>query len=502
MKILSFISIIFIMLVSCKDKISNNIRISGYDYNNSEFKKVIDYYKGKSDTLKLKSAIFLMENMDGKYFLHSHYLTALDSITLLIPNPTIKRLEDISDSLKTIYPMGYTIQKDINIISAEYLIQNIEYSFIAWRMPWAKHLSFEDFCEFILPYKSGNEKPELWRKSLLKRYSWVLDSVKSDANRIEACKVVNQELKSWFNVNLTYNYPVDIGFNMANKIKVGVCDCASKMSLYPMKALGIPVVVDFTPQYANRSKGHSWNALILPNNQVSCFVGAESFPGLMKEFIAAKQFIPKMAKVFRKTYAKQNSLLLKKNEGENIPPFFKDSYIKDVTDIYMPVSDVIIKFKQNLNQKFVYLCVFDNKNWQPIHWSEVNNGEATFTKMGRDVAYLPIFVENGQLMPAGNPFILDIQGNIKILKANESDKRKIKLLRKYPEDESNVIFTGENYEVFYWSDGWKSMGKQEATSTFLIYDNAPSNGLFWIRNLDKGKQERIFTIDNNQQVWW
>jgi hypothetical protein len=36
----------------------------------------------------------------------------------------------------------------------------------------------------------------------------------------------------------------------------------------------------------------------------------------------------------------------------------------------------------------------------------------------------------------------------------------------------------------------------------LVYHNVPSGALLLLRNLTKGKEERIFTYENGEQVWW
>jgi hypothetical protein len=41
-----------------------------------------------------------------------------------------------------------------------------------------------------------------------------------------------------------------------------------------------------------------------------------------------------------------------------------------------------------------------------------------------------------------------------------------------------------------------------ADSDVLLYENAPLNGLFLLRNLTIGVEERIFTYENGKQVWW
>lgn len=41
---------------------------------------------------------------------------------------------------------------DAKVITATYLIENIDYSFKVWEQrPWGKYISFDDFCEFLLP---------------------------------------------------------------------------------------------------------------------------------------------------------------------------------------------------------------------------------------------------------------------------------------------------------------------------------------------------------------
>ncbi len=36
----------------------------------------------------------------------------------------------------------------------------------------------------------------------------------------------------------------------------------------------------------------------------------------------------------------------------------------------------------------------------------------------------------------------------------------------------------------------------------LYYDNIPSHALLLLRDHTRGKEERIFTLENGEQVWW
>lgn len=79
----------------------------------------------------------------------------------------------------------------------------------------------------------------------------------------------------------------------------------------------------------------------------------------------------------------------------------------------------------------------------------------------------------------------------------------IQSLRFLPLNDDNFIKENESYELFYWNNKWVSLGKRTGTdSQYLEYSNAPTNSLFWLRNLTKGSEERIFTYGNGKQVWW
>ncbi len=81
----------------------------------------------------------------------------------------------------------------------------------------------------------------------------------------------------------------------------------------------------------------------------------------------------------------------------------------------------------------------------------------------------------------------------------------LKRIAYLPRNDDNFIRKGEIYELFYWNlKGWVSLGKQTGSKETqkLVYRNVPTNSLFLLRNLTKGKEERIFTYKNGKQVWW
>lgn len=71
-----------------------------------------------------------------------------------------------------------------------------------------------------------------------------------------------------------------------------------------------------------------------------------------------------------------------------------------------------------------------------------------------------------------------------------------------PMNDSNYIVPNNKYELFYWDNKWVSAGKKIANSDSLKYDNIPSETIYWLKCHSKGKEERIFTYENDIQIWW
>ena len=58
------------------------------------------------------------------------------------------------------FAMNYYTIPDVEIIRSDFLIANIEKAFSQWKEgEWATHVSFQDFCEYLLPYKAVELQP-------------------------------------------------------------------------------------------------------------------------------------------------------------------------------------------------------------------------------------------------------------------------------------------------------------------------------------------------------
>lgn len=81
--------------------------------------------------------------------------------------------------------------------------------------------------------------------------------------------------------------------------------------------------------------------------------------------------------------------------------------------------------------------------------------------------------------------------------------KQVSKLRFIPRNDGNCIEVGDKYELVYWTNGtWKVLATLTAKENVLKLKNMPSGGLYVLKNLTKGHEERIFTYEEDKQVWW
>lgn len=71
-----------------------------------------------------------------------------------------------------------------------------------------------------------------------------------------------------------------------------------------------------------------------------------------------------------------------------------------------------------------------------------------------------------------------------------------------PQNTVNYIYAGDEYELLYYDDGWKSLGVRTAVSDSLLFRNVPSGNLLYLKNHSAGVQEMVFTYEDGRQVFY
>ncbi len=494
------------------DEITEALKMAGD--NRIELEKVLTHYASGDDSLKQTAALYLIANMEGHcYVTYSMIDTVGTTVAFdVLDYNDYESLTAAADSLESEYGMLDFERNekinDLDSIKSEFLIKQIDYAFKAWReKPWAKSLSFENFCEYILPYRGSNEPLEEWRQMFWDKYMEIESGMSDSTDPVEAAALINDDIKSWFGFDPRFYYhPTDLGLSEMVSNGLGRCEDMTNVTIYAMRANGLAVTSDYTPYWANTGNNHAWNAIVTPDGKAIPFMGAESNPG---EYHLAN----KLGKAYRKTFGKQiDNLVFQERKQEEIPGWLAGKNYIDVTSQYTNVCDVEVKFEEKIDDSIdiAYLCIFNSGEWKPIHWGRIKNGSALFSDMGTNIAYLPALYINKEILPFGDPFILGDNCNTEKLQPENGKTITMELIsttyrkqEKSTDGISQMFFTpGQKYELSYWSDGWQSLGSSVANDGPLVFEDVPEGYLYWLVADDSDNEERIFTFENGSQIWY
>ncbi len=419
--------------ISCQEKKGNatslNSALELAGENRSELEKVLSRYgKSPGDSLKYKAACFLIENMPYySYYegeLLDNYLTYFHLLNENKKNG-ISPLT-LSDSIIGMFghfSLDYLQQKkDIQEIDSAYLCNNIEWAFKVWQeQPWGKNVSFDDFCEYILPYRIGDEKPEYWRKEFYEKYNDLLDPLRypnatNSDDPISAVHLLMQHIAKKEDVCFTTIAPTSLPHVGASVslFKSGSCRELTDYAIYVCRALGIPCHIDFMPIRGNDNVGHFWLSYYDKNKELY----AQDFPdGVRKVRTNGIQNDPK-TKVYRYTYSLNKKMNDEMHSLEtSLPQFFEHPTFIDVTYPYakyyiekfcLPASKI---YNKNTIARIAYLCSSQFQEWVPVAWTKFDQEGLIFNDIQKgDIMRIATWKDN-RLVLQSDPFRIDPYSN-------------------------------------------------------------------------------------------
>lgn len=387
-----------LLLCSCVNnhRLSKALELAGS--NRGELEKVLIHYKDSGE--KYKAACFLIENMPKCY---SYKGWLIDTLRYWKATTDSFGIIDSSQVAKwEKYPASMMNKEyDIHVITADYLIRNIDQAFVVWKKrPWNKDLSFDDFCELILPYRIGDETLEDWRSVYSEEFSFLLDSVYIGTDVMEATKVVMENLRErGFRFNNDFDSP-HMGALFLLEHRAGKCVDMCDFGLYVLRSLGIPATADVYFFESESRMGHIWDVV---RDSLGNFVNINSFHVAKFKWDVDGR---RIGKVFRYCYGLQKEKLKFLSVKDEIPPLFRHCFVKDVSEDYF--KDDLVLDLSDVEDDYVYLGVFRPQTaGEGVDIAKLRKGKATFNNIEAKMIYMPLAYENSTYKPIGYPFFFD-----------------------------------------------------------------------------------------------
>ena len=392
----------------------------------------------KADKDKRESAKYLLKWADLHYSYSGNvqaYYDAVDSVSARAKDKVsfVSSMADAYDEYKS----SISIVNDANSISPGWLIKQINDAFSLWKDgKWARHLDFDEFCEYLLPYKCMELQPLTdWRSENRDIFRGRIDILEKECKeynnnaRVAALEVNRVMTGNYLKYTKQLDsYPI---FRTSTLLSLpyGTCQEACAAAVQILRSKGIPVAVDFTPQWANRKYGHQWLSVLNHRHK------SEAFSPFEIEAENDEHINRPMSKVYRMTYAPDKELLKRQKRGYRLPESLGNIFIRDVSDEYVKTENVVVQaFKSGKVGNNIYAATFNNQTWVPVACGHKKFGRRlSFKGLGRGVLYLPVQVlPDGAVEPVGEPFFLSAAGLVETIHSTLDKNVNAFLYRKYP----------------------------------------------------------------------
>jgi hypothetical protein len=469
--------------------------------NRQELEAVLKHYT--NDSLKYNAACFLIANMpahDSRSFYWADSLNNKVSFNEF-DFPDFKTAVSHFNQLslgRPLHPVT-VIRQDLETITASYLIDNIDKAFEFRGKPWARYLSFEQFCEYLLPYRLMDEPYAEWRTTFQQEYTALTTPLAGVSVR-QACATMCDQLRSWFfntwvvnpdKVEPAFLSPAQILFR-----RQGACEDMANWGGYTFRSMGIATTIDYTPAWATSTGAHFWNVAFGEHGEAIPFVmGSEDTPN---RFYVHRE----PSKVLRITYSLQPTTLAQQIPTGEIPEsHLKASNYIDVTRDYWRVADLGVTLEGKAPSRVAYVSVLNGLSWRLVWWGWVKDNKAVFNDLCCGAVYLPIVYEAGKLVPAAYPCLLRKDKSLQQLKPDETRLRTVSLAQ---QDKYLIFRPGKKYALYFWQNKWQPIDiKVAQNANPLTFDKVPANALLLLVPEYSENKERPFTIDDTgQREWW
>lgn len=441
----AIVPVITLLFYCCTYGTELNRSLESAGSNRAELEAVLSHYRtADPNPYKLRAAEYLIENLPAHYsyagtkiYDYYGYAARILADTALTPEQQRDSLLAITDSNYSDLPL-HTIP-DAEIITADYLINNIERSYGRWTTcPWSGHITFDEYLEWLLPYKAVElQELDSWRDTLLAHFGYGLNHpIKNDVEYNTTAGVADmlrneaQTKMQRYGLYTRAGLPL-LSAHLLPRQTFGNIPDYALIAVLLMRSAGIPAVLDETPVGSRYTAATRWFVILSDRGKeetsewdLSTMIGGGFFP------------YERGPKVYRNSYAINKERQRYMERSRYRYPFELGK--KDVTKQYFLTSDLQLPIdraaRRQLRDKYVYIAsavrVDDNADqtsagsrpepygWQIVDLGVIKCGKACFRDMGREVLYMALGYDGDKLIPISSSFILHKDGAIEYISSD------------------------------------------------------------------------------------
>ena len=412
----------------CGSQVEQALSLAGE--NRAELEKVLARYSvAPDDSLKLRAAEFLIGNMPG----HSYYEgEALDNY--LEYYPLLYRVRSrgqepsvAADSIRSEYgffDIGSLARKyDIQEVDSAYLCRNIEWAFKVWEeQPWGKNVPFDDFCEYVLPYRVGDEALPEWRETYYARYNGILDSLRNSSgpgkeDPLEAARCLSDALLKPGMLYFTSVSPASLPHigPEAAQWRSGSCRDLSDFFLYVCRSVGIPCAADYFPLRGDDNVEHTWVALWNRDGRMYY----QEFSDTVTPVEGSKIWNDAKSKVYRHTFGRNMAITedMSRVDSTGVADMFREPFFTDVTEKYSPHFMEELRIPSSMlypgrRPDVMYLCLSARLSWQPVDYAAPDRKGVTFRNLDRGYIMRAASLDGDRMRFWTDPFYVREDGSL------------------------------------------------------------------------------------------
>lgn len=460
--------LLFYLLLKKEDSMTTNFKLAGR--NAIELQKAIDHYKATNEQEKLDCVLYLIRNMYGKAGIEYSFLDSMKCIVSLDTCSALRNPDLIKPILKNGRFVKRTIKIDLEYITADFIIENIDLAFyVRNRYSWCQNLSKEIFYSTILPYRIKNEPLSNWRYFYYNKFKNIADSLERSHAKIDDVVFYMNKYHGKKYISQAECLVGEQPYSVIENIGGGTCDHLALNAALQFRAIGIPLNLDILPYHGKVNGGHAYNSFTNEDGQFVYFSPYEREPE-------------------RKLWTAP--IVYRIN--------FHEPRKENVTQFYYKTTDV------TLAEKGLCLATFNRGRFKKILDAENIGDSSVFRKVTCGLLYFPMKESNGSLIASNiPPFTISEDDKILFIKSLSHEIITSPILKLY---DVNKVLTlrNEPYILFGWDQGWKEISSAYSNDSISIdFGLVPNYGLYLVYgNTGIEKMQRPFIIKDNSPEYY